>query len=83
MTSYNVEKKFQNTEPKKVLCIDEIASVISDYFPDLWKLGQNYFVGDLAIKPDCSHETDFKVCFTDCYLNNKCIFYISFVFFRK
>lgn len=58
----NVKNIFQNTEPKKVLCIDEIASVISDYFPDLWKLGQNYFGGDLAVKPNYSHDTDFKVC---------------------
>ncbi|XP_060861273.1 exocyst complex component 2 [Metopolophium dirhodum] len=55
----------QNVEPKKVLCIDEIATVISDYFPDLWKLGQNYFVGDLAVKPDCSHEKDFKEMILD------------------
>ncbi|CAI6342666.1 unnamed protein product [Macrosiphum euphorbiae] len=55
----------QNVEPKKVLCIDEIATVISDYFPDLWKLGQNYFVGDLAVKPDCSHEMDFKEMILD------------------
>lgn len=55
----------QNIEPKKVLCIDEIATVISDYFPDLWKLGQNYFVGDLAVKPDCSHEMDFKEMILD------------------
>jgi len=58
----NVKSFFlQNIEPKKVLCIDEIATVISDYFPDLWKLGQNYFIGDLAVKPDYSHEMDFKV----------------------
>lgn len=58
---FKVKYVLQNNEPKKVLCIDEIATVISDFFPDLWKLGQNYFVGDLAVKPDCSHETDFKV----------------------
>ncbi|KAF0762072.1 exocyst complex component 2 [Aphis craccivora] len=55
----------QNIEPKKVLCIDEIATVISDYFPDLWKLGQNYFIGDLAVKPDYSHEMDFKEMILD------------------
>jgi len=67
----NVKSFFflQNVEPKKVLCIDEIATVISDYFPDLWKLGQNYFVGDLAVKPDCSHEMDFKVFFTNIFKN--------------
>jgi len=55
---------FQNIEPKNVMCIDEIASVISDYFPDVWKLGQSYFGGDLAVKPDYNRDTDFKVCTT-------------------
>lgn len=63
--SLSQQIELQNIEPKKVLCIDEIASVISDYFPDVWKLGQSYFGGDLAVKPDYNRDTDFKEMILD------------------
>ncbi|XP_050438193.1 exocyst complex component 2 [Adelges cooleyi] len=63
--SLSQQNESQNTEPKKIICVDQIATIISNYFPDLWKLGQNYFVGDLAVKPDFSHEFDFKEMILD------------------
>ena len=46
--------------PEAVLFIEDITERLSQDFPDLWKLGQAYFKGDLVVEPDLGKSAVFK-----------------------
>lgn len=49
--------------PQSVLFVDEICDILSTAFPDLWKLGQAYFSGELKVKVETGRQTNFKASF--------------------
>ena len=50
-----------NTVPANVNFIDEICISVSETFPDLWKIGQAYFSGELRVKVEAGRHVEFKV----------------------
>ena len=52
---------FQAPQPNQALFVENLCDVFSSYFPDFWHLGQDYFGGKLAIKPDLRKQADMKV----------------------
>ncbi|KAJ3639449.1 hypothetical protein Zmor_002810 [Zophobas morio] len=49
-----------NTVPANVNFIDEICISVSETFPDLWKIGQAYFSGELRVKVEAGRHVEFK-----------------------
>ncbi|KAH0822387.1 hypothetical protein GEV33_000406 [Tenebrio molitor] len=49
-----------NTIPANVNFVDEICLSISETFPDLWKIGQAYFSGELRVKVEPGRHVEFK-----------------------
>ncbi|GJQ70006.1 hypothetical protein Trydic_g13367 [Trypoxylus dichotomus] len=49
-----------NPCPQNVFYVEEMCDIISELFPDIWKLGQAYFVGELHVKVEPGHKTAFK-----------------------
>jgi len=47
--------------PARVLLVEQLAEIVANLFPDLWKLGQAYFSGELQIRPGPGRPQDFKV----------------------
>ncbi|QQP48635.1 Exocyst complex component 2 [Caligus rogercresseyi] len=58
--------------PKNVVFVEDIADRLTREFPDLWKLGQSYFKGDLVVAPDASKSPLFKDMILGCirYVSN-------------
>lgn len=50
----------QSTVPQRVLCVEELTEIMSSRFPDLWKLGQAYFSGELQIPVGPNQQQEFK-----------------------
>ena len=42
--------------------MEELSEILSNRFPDLWKLGQAYFSGELHVKIESGRQVQFKVC---------------------
>lgn len=47
--------------PESILLVEELCDIISELFPDLWKLGQAYFTGELHVKFESGRQIEFKV----------------------
>ncbi|CAB4064857.1 EXOC2 [Lepeophtheirus salmonis] len=58
--------------PKNVIFVEDIAERLTNEFPDLWKLGQSYFKGDLVVSPDATKSPVFKEMILGCirYVSN-------------
>lgn len=50
--------------PQRVLFVEELTEIVSNRFPDLWKLGQAYFSGELHVRVEPSRQAQFKVHFS-------------------
>lgn len=50
------------TVPPKVLFCEDLTECAAGQLPDLWRLGQAYFKGELQVAPDTSKPVKFKVC---------------------
>ncbi len=48
------------TIPEPILFVESITERLASEFPDLWKLGQAYFKGDLVVDPDTGKSVVFK-----------------------
>lgn len=59
----------KNTVPLRVQCVEGICAVITEEFPDLWRLGQSYFTGQLHSVVDVDKQGQFKVCLKFEYRN--------------
>jgi len=46
--------------PQRVLFVEELSEILSNRFPDLWKLGQAYFSGELHVKIEPGRQAQFK-----------------------
>lgn len=60
-SKYATALQDKNQCPQNVLYVEEMCDIISELFPDIWKLGQAYFVGELHVKVEPGHKTAFKV----------------------
>lgn len=63
-SKYSKYNKTPNTEitiiPACVNFTDEICISITETFPDLWKIGQAYFSGELQVKVEAGRQVEFK-----------------------
>ena len=55
--------------PGRIGFLEELSDIFVRLFPDLWKLGQAYFGGELFVRVDPSKREEFKVF---------CFFYLEF-----
>lgn len=59
----NKQFKFAKTEgtiPPQISCVEAICDLIVEQLPDLWRLGQSYFTGQLHVAVDTEKQTPFK-----------------------
>ncbi|XP_074093497.1 exocyst complex component secretory 5 [Cotesia typhae] len=52
--------------PARVLCIEAICDVVTEQLPDLWRLGQSYFSGQLHVAVDTNKQSAFKNLVLSC-----------------
>ena len=52
---------WQSSVPQRVLYVEELTEILSNRFPDLWKLGQAYFSGELHVRVEPGRQAQFKV----------------------
>lgn len=65
-TSLNIkhlrsEKTNGNNLPPQISCIETICDIVVEQLPDLWRLGQSYFTGQLHVAVDVEKQGHFKV----------------------
>lgn len=60
----------ENTIPECILFVEELCEVVAELFPDLWKLGQAYFTGELHVKVEPGRQVEFKVTQPQFFLKN-------------
>lgn len=64
-TQYNKHPKSNKDDgtnlPSQISCIETICDIIVEQLPDLWRLGQSYFTGQLHVTVDAEKQTPFKV----------------------
>ncbi|XP_076670422.1 exocyst complex component secretory 5 [Andrena cerasifolii] len=46
--------------PPQISCIEAICDIVVEQLPDLWRLGQSYFTGQLHVAVDAEKQTPFK-----------------------
>ncbi|KAI5695492.1 exocyst complex component 2 [Diaphorina citri] len=51
--------------PQPILCVEELTAIVSERFPDLWKLGQSYFSGELQGTVEPTNQLMFKKIILD------------------
>uniref|UniRef100_A0A8D8SKL0 Exocyst complex component 2 n=1 Tax=Cacopsylla melanoneura TaxID=428564 RepID=A0A8D8SKL0_9HEMI len=51
--------------PQPILCVEELTAIVSERFPDLWKLGQSYFSGELQGNIETNNQPAFKKIILD------------------
>uniref|UniRef100_A0A1B6DWI3 Exocyst complex component 2 n=1 Tax=Clastoptera arizonana TaxID=38151 RepID=A0A1B6DWI3_9HEMI len=49
----------QDSVPNRVLCVEQLTELLHVHIPDLWKLGQTYFSGEI-IRPQAGRSQEFK-----------------------
>lgn len=64
---YNFTPQDNNNIPECILFVEELCEVVAELFPDLWKLGQAYFTGELHVKVEPGRQVEFKVI-KNCYI---------------
>lgn len=47
------EEELQSELPSQVVFVEEVTGLFQKHLPDLWKLGQAYFAGDLFVVEVC------------------------------
>ncbi|KAJ8933784.1 hypothetical protein NQ314_013820 [Rhamnusium bicolor] len=60
-SKYNTPQPMElNVVPACVNFTDEICLTISEIFPDLWKIGQAYFSGELQVRVEAGRQVEYK-----------------------
>ncbi|KOC62504.1 Exocyst complex component 2 [Habropoda laboriosa] len=63
-TQINKQSKLNKTDgtstPPQISSIETICDIIVEQLPDLWRLGQSYFTGQLHVAVDAEKQTPFK-----------------------
>ncbi|CAB0035765.1 unnamed protein product [Trichogramma brassicae] len=57
---FKLTKTEENNAPSKVLCIEALCDIVMEQLPDLWRLGQCYFTGQLHVTVDTEKQEPFK-----------------------
>lgn len=52
----------ENNLPSQISCVEAICDIVVEQLPDLWRLGQSYFTGQLHVTVDVEKQSHFKVC---------------------
>lgn len=64
-TQNNKQSKLNKNDgtntPPQISCVETICDIIVEQLPDLWRLGQSYFTGQLHVAVDAEKQTPFKV----------------------
>lgn len=55
------QRNNENDTPSQILCVEAICDVVVEQLPDLWRLGQSYFTGQLHVAVDTEKQSHFKV----------------------
>jgi hypothetical protein len=61
LPSSNSAESSSNTTPGRVTFLEELNDRFTSVFPELWKLGQAYFAGELFVRADTLKKEEFKV----------------------
>jgi len=56
------QKNNGGSSPPQILCVEAICDIVVEQLPDLWRLGQSYFTGQLHVTVDVEKQSHFKVC---------------------
>lgn len=56
-----LEKTNGNNSPPQISCIETICDIVVEQLPDLWRLGQSYFTGQLHVAVNVEKQVHFKV----------------------
>lgn len=56
-----VQEGWVNTIPQRVLFVEELTELVTNRFPDFWKLGLSYFNGELNVKVEPGRHAQIKV----------------------
>lgn len=63
LPSSNSAESSSNTTPGRVTFLEELNDRFISVFPELWKLGQAYFGGELFVRADTLKKEEFKVIY--------------------
>lgn len=61
--NFKLTKSEENNAPPRVQCIEALCDIVLEQLPDLWRLGQSYFTGQLHVAADVEKQGPFKVSF--------------------
>jgi len=56
------QKNNGDSSPPQISCVETICDIVIEQLPDLWRLGQSYFTGQLHVTVDVEKQSHFKVC---------------------
>ncbi|KAG5883751.1 hypothetical protein JTB14_023173 [Gonioctena quinquepunctata] len=59
-SKYNTQHIEVNVVPACINFTDGICSTLSELFPDMWKIGQAYFSGELQVKVEAGRQVEYK-----------------------
>ncbi|EZA62577.1 hypothetical protein DMN91_005509 [Ooceraea biroi] len=54
------QKNDGNNIPSQISCVEAICDIVVEQLPDLWRLGQSYFTGQLHVAVDTEKQSHFK-----------------------
>ncbi|XP_011867775.1 PREDICTED: exocyst complex component 2 isoform X2 [Vollenhovia emeryi] len=54
------QKTNGDNSPPQILCVEVICDIVVEQLPDLWRLGQSYFTGQLHVAVDVEKQSHFK-----------------------
>ncbi|XP_018392147.1 PREDICTED: exocyst complex component 2 [Cyphomyrmex costatus] len=54
------QKNNGDSSPRQILCVEAICDIVVEQLPDLWRLGQSYFTGQLHVTVDVEKQSHFK-----------------------
>ncbi|XP_058808366.1 exocyst complex component 2 [Phymastichus coffea] len=57
---FKLTRADENNAPFRVQCIEELCEIVMEQLPDLWRLGQSYFTGQLHVAVDTEKQGPFK-----------------------
>jgi len=57
-----LQKNNGDSSPPQISCVEVICDIVVEQLPDLWRLGQSYFTGQLHVTVDVEKQSHFKVC---------------------
>ncbi|KAF5284856.1 hypothetical protein FQR65_LT13408 [Abscondita terminalis] len=59
-SKFNPSQDSLSIIPENIFFVEDLCELLSELFPNLWKLGQSYFTGELHTKVEPGHQATFK-----------------------